>query len=244
MNQLKTSICFILCFLMFSRCIFEKMKLVKKYDQIKSLIEEQRYEALINTFDSRSKAYIELITDTSFMDYDKINRFAPEFNMLHISSQYFFFIGEDLKDPSETASAFFFYCKLKNVPLYDLFGTYKVVESETKIGDENYVTVARKVQENTFLTKKVNFIKEQGEYKLDFLSLFKRTEKEMKRQVNRFEIKYINNLPDELLNNKDVDTLRYHDPLYLFMHFNNTAEFEGQRFKYQSNKAKKNLKTR
>ena len=214
---------FLLFTLIMSSCS-NKDALFGKYEEIKIQIEKSDYEGLVQNFDEKSRRYIELITDTTQLEYDNLKRESYKFNLQYFSINYLFEFSEASNSPEKKYNAFFLYCILESVPLFDLFSEQLLLEDESKVGSENYVTVARKVNDKAYITKKIKFLKEEGEYKLNFLHLLTRNEKNIAAAVKKYQRKYRDDLPQEVKMNK-IDSSRLNDFLYTYMLYSGKNEY-------------------
>ena len=179
-----------------------------------------------------------LITDTTQLEYDNLKRESNKFNLQYFSINYLFEFSEASNLPEKKYNAFFLYCLLESVPLFDLFSEQLLLEDESEVGNENYVTVARKASGNAYITKKIRFLKEEGQYKLNFLHLLTRNEKNIAAAVKKYQRKFGQNLPYEITNNTKIDSSRFNDFLYTYMHYSGKSEYKPKGYYYDKSNSK------
>lgn len=222
----------------FSSCT-NNDELIAKYEEIKVQIAENKYEELLQNFDKRSRQYIELVADTSQLDYENLKIKSEKFNLKHFTINYLFEFSGFNEEMENKYDAVFLYYKLKGVPLFELFSEQELVKDEIKTGNENYVTVARKVKDKTYITKKIKFVKEGDEYKLNFIDLLSKNEKKIKVAVKRYKDKYFVKIPDEIKNNENIDSTKRRDFLYTYMHFSRKDDYKPTGYYYKKSAEKR-----
>ncbi len=213
--------------------------LLSKFGEIKTQIESNDWEGLVKNLDKKSIAYLEMITDTSNLKYEVLKEKAKKFDLQHYSIQYLFDFGGFADSMDNKYDALFLYYKVSGVPIFDIISEQLLLEDETKTGGENYVTLARKVADQKYITKKILFVKEGDEYKLNFLSIFSRHEKDLASAVRRYKKRYLHKPPAELLENPIVDLTKKYDPLYMYMHYSQKSDLQPKEYYYKRNLAKR-----
>lgn len=146
---------------------------LNKYNAISRIIKSNKYDSLMLELDERSISFVKFLTDTSNLDYTTIKTFATPKKLVYFSTVYNKQFGSLIREKGEK-ELFFLYLKLTNIPLFGNIDDLKLIEEQTISGDENYVVVGTKISDNTYITSKVNFTKNNnGVLKLDLLSLLK-----------------------------------------------------------------------
>lgn len=177
---------FLLLVVFLCACNNDKNQLVEEFKAINQLIEDQEYETLYNKVDFQSKEYISFLVDSLNQDFNKAHAFGVSKNLKYITIDLMNTVG-NLKaydDPNFLFTVFVF----SGIPLFGPFQTTELREEQTVTGAENYVVLAKKVAENTYITSKVYLSKDpaDGEYKLNILSLLKTNNKILGQQYNNY----------------------------------------------------------
>ena len=155
-------------------CSSEKEKLLNEYNTIVQLVREKQLNELELHLDQSSVEFLNFISDTSNMEYNKMKSFGESKNLMLFTSVYHHYIGNIKKGPEKCKWLFFAYLILGDFPLFSSSIESELLTEETKTGEENYVVVSSKMNETTYITSKINFSKdEEGRYKMNLLDFNK-----------------------------------------------------------------------
>ena len=159
---------------------------MNKYNDVARIIKSGEYDSLMLELDENSINFVNFLTDTSNLDYNTIKAYAKPKKLVYFSTVYNKQFG-DMMRKIGGKNSFFLYLKFVQIPLFSNTDNVKLIEEQTTSGDENYVVLGTEISENTYITSKVNFTKNNnGELKLDLLSLLKLRERMLYQTYSKY----------------------------------------------------------
>ncbi len=215
-----------------------KEELFEKYDQIKNQIENDDFDGFLNNIDARSREYLEVITNPANMNFDSMQLKTQPYDLEYISLNYLYDFGLSFFDADKKYFAPIKYYQFSAVPFFDIFSEPMIFKKKSKAGSNAYITIGRKTMSNVYLTKEIRFRKEDGDYKLNMLDLFTKTEKDLKSAYKQYEDIHGDKPPFEIRENKKLDSTQFDNPKYCFFNYVYKNAFMPTSYRFDANEAR------
>ena len=171
-------------------CNGEKHKLLETFKQTEQIIKSGSAKEIYDNLDQKSKDYVDFVTDSNNQDYLTMKQFGESVDYPLFTTIFHKSYSEEMLAGKNNMQAFMLYLKFSQIPVFSSFQETKLMEDETKVGKENYVTVGLKVGKNTFVTSKVKFTKEGDSYKFNLLGMLNFSERMYNQQFKKYMQNY------------------------------------------------------
>lgn len=214
-------------------CNGDQKKLINTYKLVEEHSRKGEYNELFELLDKPSKTYLKYLADTTNHEQARLARYGREFGVKLNTLVTYREIGEALGNSKDPETLLLLYYSLSGLPVLSWIQPPKLLEDQTETAKGNYVTVATKVGDKTFITSKVHFTKyKDGSQRLDLLELLKYRERILSQQyeqmVHEFDEKRkLMNLPQV---RKDLEGK---DPLEYFLENRSLPENQLQKIFYR-----------
>lgn len=168
-----TALLFIL--LIFSGCAPEKDKLIQEFKLLYSNIEEGNFDYVYDHLDSKSKDFVDALTDPQNLNFETITEIGNKNWCTFNCIQYYLEFSNHFKS-SNPKSDFFKHLTFNGTSLFTYLVDYEVVEKQSRVGKDNYVVIGENTGE-ALVTVWIKFSKEEDQYLLDLISLMQHEER-------------------------------------------------------------------
>lgn len=211
-------------------CGGKKDQLMADYKTIQSHADNSEWDQVFEGIDSKSQEFLTKLADPANADFDKLRKLGLQYGVPYTALSYHFDWGKVTGE--KDVGNIFRFCSMRGTPVFAIFGEQVLLPEQTSVGTETYITLARKVNTNTLVSKKIAFVEEDGVNKLDFLRLLDRSEKDFRSAYK----KYYNGL--QKVDSETAEDLEI-DPLYIFMKDDDRASYFPKGYQYDIRQSSK-----
>ncbi|MEM7575322.1 MAG: hypothetical protein AAF433_20610 [Bacteroidota bacterium] len=167
-----------------------EQELASRFRQLEATIAEGDLDGLMVMLDRRSLQYVNFISDTSNLTYDKAISFTSPMSLELFSALYAhrtrpLLVGDD---SPHAAVPFFNYLGYSQVPLFRLNNPAVLdpdrIEATEK---EGYVTLKNYLLEDAVISSRVPFYREGDHFQLDLIALLQFEERLLRQQFEQYK---------------------------------------------------------
>lgn len=132
----------------------QEEELIADYKTIQSHADNSEWDKLYEGLDSKSQEFLTQLADSTNYEFDKLRKLGVKYGVPYTALVYYYDFGKVLG--AKDVGNIFRFCSLTNTPIFSIFGEQSLLTDQTSVGSERYITLARKVNETTFVSKKSN----------------------------------------------------------------------------------------
>jgi len=152
-------------------CTNPKEPLVNEFRELQKVVIAGDLEKFEDFLDKASYDFVQEMSQAENMKPDKLREIGKKYDLpLWCAEFYKYHSDHILEEPGSTT--FFRYISMSETPLYDYNSDFELMEEKTRIGEENFVAIAKYSGKYRYINW-LQYSNQEGSYKLNLLYLLK-----------------------------------------------------------------------
>lgn len=170
--------------LLFGGCLNENRS-VLRLREIHSIVQTRDSKAILSLLDANSMVYLNKIIEANG-DISKLLAIGYPEGVSFSTAQLATPIPVEDYSREEKIEVFFLMLTMSNIPVFSWSELPHIIEDQSECCDPAFVMIGQKVADNTYISTKLNFTRENGELKLSLPSILKVRERLLTQDFTAF----------------------------------------------------------